>query len=93
MIEVDILIEKLIKRYVDKITINDVYDFALKENIKLNDNEAKIIYSYIKNNWKEIIFDDYKPILEKAKPNLNSETYLKIEELIIKFKNKYKSYL
>lgn len=87
------MIKKLIKRYVDKITINDVYNFALKEDIKLSDNEANLIYCYIKNNWKEIIFDDYKPIFEKAKPNLNNETYLKIEELIIKFKNKYKSYL
>lgn len=87
------MIEKLIKRYVDKITINDVYNFALKENIKLNDDEANIIYSYIKNDWKKIVFDDYKPILEKAKPKLNNETYLKIEELIIKFKNKYKYYL
>lgn len=87
------MIEKLIKHYVDKITINDVYNFAIKENVKLNDYEANIIYSYIKNDWKEIIFNDYKPILEKVKPKLNTETYLKIEELIIKFKNKYKSYL
>ena len=40
----------------------------------------------------KIVFDDYKPILEKAKPKLNNEIYLKIEELIIKFKNKYKYY-
>ncbi len=87
------MINKLIEKHIEKLTINDIYDFALKNQIYLKDSEANIIYSHIKTYWKELIFGDYNLILGKVKDSLEPTTYNKIIELIILYKNKYKHYL
>ena len=59
--------EFIIKQYIDKITKKDVYDFGLKNNITLNNNNLDIIYNCIKKDWKQIVFGDVTPILIKLK--------------------------
>lgn len=87
------MIKKLIKKYIDNLTIQDVYDFAHSNQIILTEEEANLIYHYIKKDWEELIFKDHTPILMKAKSNLTDTTYKKVEELIILYKDKYKHYL
>jgi len=87
------VIKRIIKSHVDKLTINDIYEFALKNGVHLNQGEVDIIYAYIKNYWNELIFHDHKLILSKVKDSLEPTTYQKINELIVFYKNKYKYYL
>lgn len=72
-------------------SINDVYNFAEKNNYKLNNDEANIIYNTIKNNWEEIIFGDHKKILDNI--NINKDLYEKLNTLINEYKTKYSELL
>ncbi len=87
------MIKKFIQKRIEKLTIQDIYDFATKNGISLKENEAKIIYSHIQQDWEELIFQDHKRILKLEQDSLEHATYEKIEELIVLFKNKYKNYL
>lgn len=81
--------EIFIKKYVDILTKEDILKFASLNDVKLSSNEVDIIYSVIKNEWKTIVFDDYKIILNKYKNNFSVEKLKKIEELILLYKNKF----
>ncbi len=81
--------EMFIKKYVDILTKEDILKFASLNDVELSSNEVDIIYSVIKNEWKTIVFDDYKIILNKYKNNFPVEKLKKIEELILLYKNKF----
>lgn len=81
--------EMFIKKYVDILTKEDILKFASLNDVELSSNEVDIIYSVIKNEWKTIVFDDYKIILNKYKKNFPVEKLKKIEELILLYKNKF----
>lgn len=81
--------EKLISEYVNKMTLDDVNNFALKNGIILKDTEVKLIYDHIKNNWRTIVFGNPRGILDDLKEKLDSTSYQKIESLYIYFKNLY----
>ena len=44
----------LIKNYVDKMTIEDVKNFAIKNNIFLSDKELDFTFSFIKRNYEAL---------------------------------------
>lgn len=79
--------EKFIKNYINKLTINDINNFLLKENISINSNDINIIYIYIKNNFDEILKDEVK-VLNRVKNDVNKDTYDKILYLYDKYKDK-----
>lgn len=81
--------EIFIKKYVDILTKEDILKFASLNDVELSSNEVDIIYNAIKNEWKTIVFDDYKIILNKYKNNFSVEKLKKIEELILLYKNKF----
>ena len=81
--------ERLINEYVNRMTLEDVNNFALKNGIILKDKEVKIIYDHIKNNWRTIVFGNPRGILDDLKEKLDSTSYQKIESLYIYFKNRY----
>lgn len=81
--------EIFIKKYVDILTKEDILKFASLNDVELSSNEVDIIYSVIKNEWKTIVFDDYKIILNKYKNNFSVEKLKKIEDLILLYKNKF----
>ena len=72
--------EMFIKKYVDMLTKEDILKFASLNNVELSSNEVDIIYNAIKNEWKTIVFDDYKIILNKYKNNFPVENIKKIED-------------
>lgn len=81
--------EMFIKKYVDMLTKEDILKFASLNNVELSSNEVDIIYNVIKNEWKTIVFDDYRIILNKYKNNFPVEKLKKIEDLILLYKNKF----
>ena len=78
----------LIEEYVNRMRKDDINKFALKQGIILNDDELDIIYEYIKNNYKTILYGNPKEILLEIKEKVSSVTYNKIENLYVKFKDK-----
>ena len=81
--------ERLISEYVNRMTLEDVNNFALKNGINLKDNEINLIYDHIKNNWHTIVFGNPRGILDDLKEKLDSTSYQKVESLYIYFKNRY----
>ena len=78
----------LIKEYIKNLAEEDINNFALKEGIKLLDDETKIIYLYLKNYWEVFLNYDSTYLFEELKENLRKETYDKIIELYNKYKKK-----
>lgn len=78
----------LIEEYVNRMKKDDINNFALKQGIVLDNQELEIIYDYIKNNFKTIIYGNPKDILLEIKFKVKPLTYNKIENLYTKFKDK-----
>ncbi|MCI5552958.1 MAG: hypothetical protein MR388_03885 [Tenericutes bacterium] len=85
--------EKIIQKYVDMLTKEDIVKFASFQNEILTNNEVDFLYNIIKKEWKTIIFGDYRIILNQYKNNLSVDKWNKIENLIIEYKEKYKNFL
>ena len=54
----------LISEYVNRMQKQDVNNFAIKQGITLDNEELDIIYNYIKNNYKTLIYGNPKVIPE-----------------------------
>ena len=81
--------ELLIGEYVkNKLTEQDINNYALKKNINLTEDEIKIIYVYIKNYWKEFYKGNPKELFMELKEKLNPITYNKALKLYQEYKNK-----
>lgn len=85
--------ERLIIEFINRLTNDDINNFAKQHGITLKSTEIDLIYNYIKSDWRTIIYGNPRPILDKLKNQLDSFTYLKIENLYKDFKEKYKHYL
>ena len=80
----------IIKQYIEKITEQDIYNYALNEGVILLEDECKIIYMYLKNYYQVFLNDDPTFIFEELKDKLRKETYNKLVEIYNKYKNIYK---
>ena len=78
----------LINEYVNRLKVSDITYYAEKQGITLDKDEAKLIYDYIKNDYRTIIYGNPKDILNEIKFKVKPLTYNKIENLYIKFKDK-----
>jgi len=84
--------ERLINEYVNRMTLDDVNKFALQNGINLKDDELKIVYTYIKNDWRTICFGNPRGILDDLKSKIDINSYSKIESLYMFFKNRYSNF-
>ena len=70
----------IIKKYIDKLSIQNINNFALNNNIVLTEKELEYMYNLIKNNWEQILSND-DSILLKLNGNVDNESIKKIEKL------------
>lgn len=82
--------EMLIKEYLKKLSISDIDNFALKNNITLKYGENKIIYDFIKQRWMEVYSGNTYDAFNYLKNNISKETYDFIMKLYNEFVNKIK---
>lgn len=85
--------DKLIKNYIDKLSIEDLEKFANSKSILLTNSELNYVYSTIKDNWETIIYGNPTNIFNEAKENLNTHSYNKIIDLYNLYKIKYQNFL
>ena len=71
----------MIERYMEKMTKEDVNNFAYKNNILLSSDELDFTYVFIKKNWREIIANPALVDLSRYKEKFSSENFVKIEKL------------
>lgn len=76
----------VIESYVQNINKNDIYNFALKNNINLNNNELDFIYNFIKTRYKEVLSNPSSFNLVKYKNNFSNENFIKINAIVNRYK-------
>ena len=79
----------LVEPYINNLNKNDINEFALKNNIKLNNNELDFIYNFIKTKYKEVLENPNSFNFTKYRNNFSNENFIKINGLI----NRYKMFL
>ncbi|MDO4963131.1 MAG: hypothetical protein Q4E75_03440 [bacterium] len=82
----------LIKNYLDNLSISKLNEFAVKNEIYLDNNDLEYILSLAKNNYEDILKDD-KKYLDLLKNRLSKENYEKVKDLFLYYKNRYNGYL
>ncbi len=78
----------LIKKYIERLTIDDISKYAKKQGVVLDKKETEVIYNYIKKDWRTFYYGNPRAQLNEMKELLSPETYKKIENLYIETKNK-----
>ena len=79
----------LIKRYMGNLTSEQVRDFALKNNVILNDNELEFTYQFVKKNWETVLRNPRLLNLERYKEKFSEENFQKIQKLFQFYYQKY----
>jgi len=78
----------LLEQYINRLKKEDINIFALKECVTLKDYELDIIYNYVKEDYKTVIYGNARSILDKIKNEVKPFTYSKIENLYERFKHR-----
>lgn len=76
----------LVEPYINNMTRNDINNFALKNNINLNNNELDFIYNFIKTRYKEVLSNPNNFSLARYKNNFSNENFIKINGLVNRYK-------
>ena len=79
-----------IERYIDKIKKEDIYNYAIKEGITLNNQELDTLYTYLKAYYKTFLRykDTRLNILNEIKSKVSIKASKKIDELYYLYKDK-----
>ena len=80
-------IKNLIEKYIGFLTVDHVKKYSSNKNIFITDNEAIIIYNFIKNNYLELL--ENEDTVLKLKPYLRDEIFEKVLQEYIENKTKY----
>ena len=80
--------EFLIKEYVNKLTELDIKKYAKNYNVKINDDECKILYLYAKNYWKEFYKGEPRELIEELKEKINPNAFNTLYEYYKNIKSK-----
>ena len=79
-----------IERIIQKINKEDIYNYSLNEGITLSNKELNTIYTYLKNYYKEFLYNKNirEKILNELKSHLSIKVSKKIDELYSQYKDK-----
>ena len=83
---------KLLKNYIEKLTLDEIKNFGIKKGINISDTEYQFILDLIQKNFEDLIIneDKYLAMIENI---INQKEFEKIKKLYFEYKNKYKNYL
>ncbi|MDD2505306.1 MAG: hypothetical protein PHF21_03430 [Bacilli bacterium] len=77
----------IIEGYIKNLTKDDIYNFAIKNNIDLTLEELNFTYNFIKTNYQEVLKSPNNFNFDKYRNNFSKNNFLKIEQLIKKYSN------
>ncbi len=79
----------IMRMYLKKLTLDDVKNISLKNNIILNDIELLDVYNYIKSNYNDYL--DCKisdeEVIRDASLILGKDNYNKLYNIYLKYKD------
>ena len=80
--------KEIIKNYITRLSKEDLKVFAYKNSITYTEEELDIIYSFILNNYNDLLNENIK-VFEKIKNRINPNLYKRLLNLYIEYKQKY----
>lgn len=86
------MINRIIKKYIDNISKDDILNFGINNDIYLTDDELDYIYSEIKKNWMYLL-NNPTLVISNIQNNISSNNGEKIIALYNEYYSKYKNYL
>lgn len=83
----------IIEKYINGMSLYDLQQFAISNDVYLSNNELEFCYNFVKENWKVILskYSDFD--ISNYKDKFSLENYNKIKSLIEYYKNKYSIFL
>lgn len=83
----------IIERYINKMTKDDINNFAIKNNIYLSEDELNFTYNFVKKNYKDLLSNSNVFDINRYKNNYTKENFSKITKVYQEYYNKYSIYL
>lgn len=83
----------IISNYISKLDKNNITYFALKNDIRLNDNELDYVYKTIKNDYKILLSNNYESVFNESRNKLSLENYDKLYKLYLVYRKMYEGFL
>lgn len=83
----------IIERFINKMTKDDVNNFALSKNIHLSESELDYTYDFVKKNYKSMLQNPKLFNIERYRSNYTEENFTKISKVYQEYFQKYANYL
>lgn len=83
---------KFLEKYISKISIYDINGFALRNDIKLSDDELEFLYITLKTRYKDLLYNE-TVVIKDIQKKLTKDNFNKVFNLYTYYKDKYKNYL
>ena len=79
----------LISEYIKKLTIDDIFTFANKNNININKNDANTLYFYAKNHYNDFLSGNDSKLIKEIKDKIDPSTFKEAYKIYLEYKIKY----
>ena len=79
----------LVEGVVNKLSLNDIFNFAKKNSVNLSNEEASFILIFLKNNWYSLLKNQNIEIINSYKDNFSPNNFQRIKELLEFYKDRY----
>ena len=76
----------LIKKYISKLTMEDVINYLKKEAVPATKEEIEVLYQTIKTKYDEILDSDFLKFIKNNQKKFNHKLYNKIIEKYEEYK-------
>lgn len=83
----------LIERFINKMTKEDIKNFASKKGAILSESELNFTYNFIKTNYKQVLSNPKLLELDRYKNNYTKENFEIISKVFQEYSQKYSNYL
>lgn len=67
--------EIIIRDYINKLTEKDIIEYGRKKNIRISEEDSKVLYLYAKNYWREFYRDVPNDLINELKEKLEPNTF------------------
>lgn len=81
----------IIQKYVDSVSLNNIMEYAKKEEIFLTQEEANTLLYYLKKFWKDFYYGYPDNLINEIKNKISETNYQKLITLYNEAKEKIKN--
>lgn len=80
--------KEIVRKYINKLTKNDLEKFAKKNGIAYTNEELNIVYDFIVANYNELLNENIR-VFERIKDKISPALYKTLLNLYIEYKQRY----